>query len=382
MKKKIAWIKSFLICLVVTLVMLGAGYQVFTVENEKVLAGSIVEAALYEQIYQSDKQYSAGSEVNTSGIDQNELYEAIYLAKKTEPGLYKPAKVQIALTPDEEPEETAVKVSAAVETTSSPVTQGSNQNSESQPVETAGETPAATPMPSSGQDTSITVQAEAPVVTSSPVTYSWGSSRNYTYRMEVRVTNNGSDTSSNVRVSVPLLENNSPYQTTKLTSVNYSAVSNSGRVSTFNIGDLAPGESKTIRADFAITVRTFSINSTNDTVEKARQAYNQTAGSGNCRTLALAFISKSRELGVQAREVVGYARAQRGAMTSGSLQGSRHSWAEFYVDGLGWVPVDLTFKYFGNFPHTSHIIESYGDQSLKVNFTGGSLSASWSNAIL
>jgi transglutaminase-like putative cysteine protease len=69
-------------------------------------------------------------------------------------------------------------------------------------------------------------------------------------------------------------------------------------------------------------------------------------------------------------------------MTSGSLQGSRHSWAEFYVDGLGWVPVDLTFQYFGAFPHTSHVVESYGDQSIKVNYSGGSLGASWSNSIL
>jgi len=145
---------------------------------------------------------------------------------------------------------------------------------------------------------------------------------------------------------------------------------------------MAPGETKTIVADFDIRVLPVSINSTNETVEKARQAYNQYAGSGNCRTLALGFIGKAREMGVEAREVVGFARPQRGAMTSGSLAGARHSWAEFYVDGLGWVPVDLTFQYFGEFPNTSHIVESYGDQSITVNYSGGSLSASWSNLIL
>jgi len=258
------------------------------------------------------------------------------------------------------------------------------KKSEQHPFETKTDQPAAVPAPAVETDTLEVKIEEVPQkeVVVAPVTYSWGSSGSYTFRMEVKVKNNGNETSRNVRVALPLLENRSPYQTTSLKSVNYSIGSTSGRVSTFNLGDISPGETKTIIADFDVTVRTVSINSTNETVEKARQAYNQYAGSGNCRTLARGFISKCRELGVEAREVIGFARPQRGPMTSGSLQGTRHSWAEFYVEGLGWVPVDLTFKYFGSFPHPSHIVESYSDQSLKVNFTGGSLSASWSNSIL
>lgn len=253
--------------------------------------------------------------------------------------------------------------------------------SNSELVETQSEQPASVPEPVV-QQTIATMVDEPTVPSNPPVTYSWGSSRNYTFRTEVKVINNDSATSHNVEVAVPLLESSSPYQSISLKSVNYSVISNSGRVSTFNLGDLAPGETKTIVVDMNVTVKTVSINSNNGTVDKARKAYEQYSGSGNCRTLAQGFISKCREMGITAREVVGYARPQRGAMTSGSLQGCRHSWAEFYVDGLGWVPVDLTFQYFGEFPHTSHIVEGYGDQSISINYSGGSLGASWSNLIL
>jgi hypothetical protein len=256
--------------------------------------------------------------------------------------------------------------------------QGTTQSQQSnQPVET----PAASPAPEVKVEEADSGAAEQ-VQQTVPVSYSWGKTGSYTFRMEVRVVNNGSDYSRNVVVSVPFLENSSPYQTTTLKSTNYNVISSSGRTNTFDLGDLAPGESKTIVADFNISIRSLSINSTNDTVEKARDIYQQYAGSGNCRDLARAFIKKANEQGIKAREVIGFARPQRGAMTSGSLQGTRHSWAEFYVDGLGWVPVDLTFQYFGAFPHTSHIVESYSDQSIKVNYSGGSLGATWSNTIL
>ena len=88
--------------------------------------------------------------------------------------------------------------------------------------------------------------------------------------MEVKISNNGSETAKNVSVSVPLLENSSPYQTTRLKSVNFNIVSSSGRVSTFNLDEITPGETKTIIADFDINVRSFSINSSNETLAKAR----------------------------------------------------------------------------------------------------------------
>jgi hypothetical protein len=200
--------------------------------------------------------------------------------------------------------------------------------------------------------------------------------------VEVVVTNKGSEVSEGVTVHLPMLENSSPYQSTSLQSTSYSIESTSGRVSTFNIGNLEPGESKSIIADYSITVRPVSVKSTNDTIEKARQAYNQFAGSGNCYKLASGFVSRCKEMGLKARVVNGFARPQSGDMTAGSLQGYRHSWAEFYVDGLGWVPVDLTFRYFAGLPYASHIVETYKDQSIKINFTGGDLSVSWLNSVL
>jgi len=383
------------------LVMLGTGYYQLYGENKEPLAGSIVEAALGVQVVNSGNDEA--TEVKTdfkqdeeSIAEENEFGDnAAFLSRATQdqPTDHEKLKTSSAVNSSEQaakPAEEKPSVPVAVQSSANePAVQveqkeQEQKQAEHQPVETQTDQPAAVPAPAAETVTIETKVEEVPQkpVTVSPVTYSWGSSGSYTFRMEVKVKNNGSDTSRNVRVALPLLENRSPYQTTSLKSVNYSIASTSGRVSTFNLGDIAPGETRTIIADFDITVRTVSINSSNETVEKARQAYNQYAGSGNCRTLARGFISKCREMGIEAREVIGFARPQRGPMTSGSLQGTRHSWAEFYIDGLGWVPVDLTFKYFGSFPHTSHIVESYSDQSIKVNFTGGSLSASWSNLIL
>lgn len=247
----------------------------------------------------------------------------------------------------------------------------------------SGQSPAAAPEAAKApeEESAPAVQAE-PVKQVAPVSYSYGKTGSYVFRIEVTVVNSGADEARDIFVAVPFLENSSPYQSTSLKSTNYSVVSSSGRLNTFSIGELAPGESATIVADFNISARTISINSTNETVEKARRIFQQYAGSGNCRDLARSFIRKANEQGIKAREVIGFARPRHGAMTSGSLQGARHSWAEFYVDGLGWVPVDLTFQYFGSLPHTSHIVECYSDQSIKVNYSGGNLGATWSNSIL
>lgn len=230
------------------------------------------------------------------------------------------------------------------------------------------------------QEESIPI--ETPHQPIAPVTYSFGSAHSVRFRVEVDVTNNSGEVSNNIQVDVPLPENSSPYQTTSLTSTNYPIVTSSGRVSTFHIGELSPGETKTIVVDYSMTLRPVSINSTNNTVEIARQAYNKYAGSGNCHTLAVAFVNHCTGQGLKARVVTGFARPQRTNITTGSLAGFRHSWAEFYVDDLGWVPVDLTFKYFGHLPHASHVVETYNDQSIRVRFQGGSIGAVWKNSII
>lgn len=196
-------------------------------------------------------------------------------------------------------------------------------------------------------------------------------------------TNTGSETSTGVNVAVPLLENNSPYQTTTMTGTSYPIDSKSGRIATFQLGDLEPGESKTITVDYSIKIRPISISSTNETVQKAKIAYDKYAGSGNCHTLAVGFVEHAKSLGLKARVVTGYKRKKGGDITAGSLSGARHSWAEFHVDGLGWVPVDLTHLYFAKIPHASHVVETYtAKQYLRVGYSGGSVSTTWDNMIM
>ena len=410
MKKKGGLLKSLSICLVVVMLMAGAGVFLFAGENQGTQTGGKVEAAWDGQNLEEKKEEAVEQENNYSNADQEQEETVV--------------EEEINQDDDQEKESNQTNDSAVSESTASKSADNENNNEEpekeaekepepavaqnnndtqaddktnqeesnepveeSQPVEDSTEQTVATFTPEAEEQEEEPKQEETkPEVqslsTSAPVTYNWGKAADYTFRMEVAVTNNGSDVSRNVKVSVPLLNNSSPYQTTSLKSVNYDIISTSGRVSTFDLGDLAPGETKTIRADFDIRINSVSINSSNGTVEKALEAYEKHAGSGNCRTLARAFINELKGMGIEAREVIGFARPQRGDMTSGSLAGSRHSWAEFKVSGVGWFPVDLTFQYFGELPHTSHVVESYSDQSIKVNFSGGSLSATWSNLIL
>ena len=412
MKKKYGWIISACSCMIVIAVMFGSGLIMLSTADDMAKTGSIVEAAFYDiavtdlflleepqnefvasrkaEVDNAEKLFNeqiAAIDINeTTDIKEtttndNKTAETIVSLQEKE---QQPAAVTTQKQEDQPPNEKSdvqapVKTAAKAPVDYKAETDSKDKKMQGMPVEAKNEEPAASPVnnPVPVSETENVKQPE----TLLPVTYNWGATNSYTFRIEVKITNNGNDAARNVVVSVPLLENDSPYQTTTLKSVNYDIESSTGRISSFNIGELAPGETKSIVADFTVNVKAVSINSTNDTVEKALVAYEENAGSGNCRTLALSFISKCRELGIIAREVIGFARPERGAMTAGSLQGYRHSWAEFYVEGLGWVPVDLAFQYFGAFPTTSHVVESYSDQSIKITYLGGNLSASWFNNI-
>ncbi len=72
-------------------------------------------------------------------------------------------------------------------------------------------------------------------------------------------------------------------------------------------------------------------------------------GNGECGDYSALFIALSRVKGIPARPVVGF------WAISGNNQ--THVWAEFYLDGAGWIPVDATIGqqstdkhtyYFGN----------------------------------
>ncbi|OWZ84958.1 stalk domain-containing protein [Natranaerobius trueperi] len=88
----------------------------------------------------------------------------------------------------------------------------------------------------------------------------------------------------------------------------------------------------------------------------ALEAYE--TGKGVCADYSDLFVALARAEGIPARRLSGY-------YISGPEDGQYHAWAEFYVEGYGWVPVEPTFEawysdYFGEIPDTSHIFMSYG----------------------
>ena len=71
-----------------------------------------------------------------------------------------------------------------------------------------------------------------------------------------------------------------------------------------------------------------------------------TARKGDSRIYALLFTAMARASGVPARPVSGY-------LITGENKAVRHMWAEFYLQGFGWVPVDPYLAdgaRFGDFP--------------------------------
>ncbi|WP_432823922.1 transglutaminase-like domain-containing protein, partial [Trichloromonas sp.] len=58
---------------------------------------------------------------------------------------------------------------------------------------------------------------------------------------------------------------------------------------------------------------------------------------GKCADIHSVFVSLARAAGVPAREIFGIRQGKEGATDISSWQ---HCWAEFYLPGYGWVPVD------------------------------------------
>ena len=216
---------------------------------------------------------------------------------------------------------------------------------------------------------------------SGPPSFLWGCAHRVIFSSQVQLTNSGKVKAENIWVDLPMLENSSPYQETRLKSTNFEPAYMTGRVGSFGVGDLAPGEAVVIKCDYEITMRPLELKSTNETVEKARQIFELSSGSGNCGELARGFVRRCRDKGIKARLVKGYAGTGVGKIAPGNLKGRRHSWAEFYIDGLGWVPVDLTFGYFAALPHASHVVETYADKAVKVYHLGGKVDLKWVNQI-
>jgi hypothetical protein len=73
---------------------------------------------------------------------------------------------------------------------------------------------------------------------------------------------------------------------------------------------------------------------------------NMLEGAGNSRTYSMLFCTLSRAAGVPARPIAG-------VLVYNNKQATNHYWAEFYINGFGWIPVDPVLGdgvRFGNFP--------------------------------
>ena len=119
-------------------------------------------------------------------------------------------------------------------------------------------------------------------------------------------------------------------------------------------------------------------------------------GSGVCEDYAALFVALCRAEGIPARLVNGYTDPRgRGDVWNVAygetfpLTGFRHSWAEFYLEGLGWLPADPTldkrnreFMYFAALPQTSHLAQNYFDQPLRVRYRGGQLNVTWEEGLV
>ena len=121
-------------------------------------------------------------------------------------------------------------------------------------------------------------------------------------------------------------------------------------------------------------------------------------GIGVCEDYASLFVALARAADLPARQVNGYADPKATGeiwkLAPGqafSLQGYRHSWAEVYLEGEGWLPLDPTmdiyndsgsFKFFGSLPASSHIAQNYEDNSIRARFQGGQLAVTWSESLI
>lgn len=70
---------------------------------------------------------------------------------------------------------------------------------------------------------------------------------------------------------------------------------------------------------------------------KPGRTLSECKGGGKCADLSSIYVTMARAAGVPARDVYGL---RQGTAKSGDMTGDYHCWAEFYLPGTGWVPVD------------------------------------------
>ncbi len=93
------------------------------------------------------------------------------------------------------------------------------------------------------------------------------------------------------------------------------------------------------RALYNYVIATMKYDKTGTGWGRGDAAYFCTAKKGNCTDFHGFFIGMARAAGIPARFAIGFPLpAKAGAGTIGGY----HCWAEFYVTGYGWIPVDAS----------------------------------------
>lgn len=273
-----------------------------------------------------------------------------------------------------------------------------------------------------------------------------------TRNIEVRITvsNAGSDTSKDINLNAALfgVEPSTAQIKSESFNLNPQGVTEgsfSSRTALFHIASLAPGASQTITIDYqvdnsavgaagtgdlgqyllpskkiesdnaSIIAKSNEINTgVTDSYTKALNNYNWVIGYmvydlnspyrnkgalsaynngvGVCEDYASLFVALNRAQGIPSRIVNGFAdpAGTGDAWGAGTdMNAYRHSWAEFYIEGQGWLPADPTFdiysggnnRYFGQMGDDCHIPQNYQDNSLTASSIGGKLKINWDNVM-
>ncbi len=87
---------------------------------------------------------------------------------------------------------------------------------------------------------------------------------------------------------------------------------------------------------------------------------------GKCADIHSAYVALARAAGVPAREVFG---VRLGKRAEEDVTGAQHCWAEFYLPGYGWVPVDPSDVRKAMLTEKLHLLDQRTDQ-LREYFFG------------
>ena len=93
------------------------------------------------------------------------------------------------------------------------------------------------------------------------------------------------------------------------------------------------------RAIYNYVVSTMRYDKTGEGWGRGDALFACTARKGNCTDFHALFIGMMRASGIPARFEIGFPLPTE--KTEGQISGY-HCWAEFYLDGIGWVPVDAS----------------------------------------